>query len=410
MRRSLEQQRARERLAGLMLIAAAGAALVATNSPLADAYHSLVHFKLGVTLPRIGELDIHGLVVDGLMAVFFLLVGLEVKREWFAGQLASREARRLPIIAAVAGMAVPALIYLAVAWNQPQLNRGWAVPTATDIAFAVAVLAILGSRAPPSIKVLLIAVAIVDDIGAVALIALFYTDSLDVPALATALGLVAGLATANLLGVRRRLFYLAGFLVLWWFVLKSGIHPTIAGVLAGATVPLDKGERHSTLERLEHDLHPLVMFAIVPLFGFVSAGVALGGGGASLLTPLPLAIALGLFVGKQAGVFGAVRLAAAAGLCSKPAGASWMQIYGAALLTGIGFTMSLFIADLAFDSAAELEAAKLGVLAGSLLAALAGWLVLRIAPQQHTSAGHDIDEAERIFGQHEGPDEAEDTT
>jgi NhaA family Na+:H+ antiporter len=214
------------------------------------------------------------------------------------------------------------------------------------------------------------------------------------------------LSTANLLGARRPAFYLAGFALLWFFVLKSGIHPTIAGVLASATVPLGKGEERSTLESLEHGLHPWVMFGIVPLFGFVSAGVALSGGIGALRDPLPLAIGLGLFLGKQIGVFGAIRLACASGLCAKPEGASWTQIYGAAILTGIGFTMSLFIAGLAFPGQdGPFDQAKIGILVGSLLSALAGWLVLRLAKTpaiEDPDEVDDVDEAERIFGQKRG--------
>lgn len=399
----LAQQARRERLAGLVLIAAAAAALIASNSPLAPLYHELLHLKLGVSLPRVGELDLHLFVVDALMAIFFLLVGLEVKREWFEGRLATRDARRLPVLAAIAGMAVPALIYSAVAWSNPELQHGWAIPAATDIAFAIAVLAILGSHAPPSIKVFLVTVAIIDDVGAVAIIALFYTQDLDTNALALALGVMIAMATANMLGVRRVLFYLVGFALLWLLVLKSGVHATIAGVLAAATVPLGKGEHKSTLEAVEHAIHPWVMFGIVPVFGFVSAGVALTGGIAALLSPLPLAIALGLFLGKQIGVFGAVRLGDAAGICCKPEGASWMQIYGAAMLCGVGFTMSLFIAGLAFPAHPELfEQAKIGILAGSILSAIAGWLVLRLAKTPSVEDANevdDIDEAERLFGQ-----------
>lgn len=399
MNRNLQQQSARERLAGFVLIAAAAAALIAANSPLAVAYHAFLHLKLGVILPRVGELDVHLLVVDGLMAIFFLLVGMEVKREWFEGRLASRDARQLPILAAIAGMVVPALIFMAVAWDQPQIYHGWAVPTATDIAFAIAVLAILGTHAPPSIKILLIAVAIVDDVGAVALIALFYTESLDTTSLAIALGVMAAMGTANMLGVRRASFYLAGFAVLWFFVLKSGIHATIAGVLAAATIPLGPGEKKSTLENLEHDIHPWVMFAIVPLFGFVSAGVEFKGGVNAVLAPLPLAVALGLFLGKQLGVFAAIRLGSKIGICCRPDGASWPQIYGAAILTGVGFTMSLFIAGLAFPDHPEwLDQAKIGVLVGSILSAVIGWMVLRFASPVPFFSG-DVDEAERIFGQ-----------
>ena len=403
MSQDLARQTARERLAGLVLIAAAAAALIASNSPLAPLYDGLLHLKLGFALPRVGPIDIHLFVVDGLMAVFFLLIGLEVKREWFEGQLSSREARKLPIVAAIAGMALPALFYLTVVWPDPTLRQGWAIPAATDIAFAIAVLAILGSRVPPSIKVLLVTIAIIDDVGAVVIIALFYTQSLDVAALGMAAGAVAAMAVANMFGVRRPLFYYAGFALLWYFVLKSGVHATIAGVLAAMTVPLGKGEAKSTLETMEHALHPWVMFGIVPIFGFVSAGVALTGGIDALLAPLPLAIALGLFLGKQIGVFGAVRLGQAAGLCCKPEGASWTQIYGAAILTGIGFTMSLFIAGLAFPDRPELfEQAKIGILAGSILSALAGFMVLRLARSpavEDPDVVDDIDEAERLFAQ-----------
>lgn len=399
----LAQQAKRERLAGLVLIAAAAAALIASNSPLAPHYQDLLHLELGLSLPRVGPLDLHLFVVDALMAIFFLLVGLEVKREWFEGRLATRDARRLPVLAAIAGMAVPALIYTAVAWSNSELQHGWAIPAATDIAFAIAVLAILGRHAPPSIKVFLVTVAIIDDVGAVAIIALFYTQDLDTNALAMALGVMIAMATAGMLGVRRVFFYLAGFVLLWFLVLLSGVHATIAGVLAAATIPLGKGEEGSTLETIEHNIHPWVMFGIVPLFGFVSAGVALTGGTSALLSPLPLAIALGLFLGKQIGVFGAVRLGDAVGICCKPEGASWAQIYGAAILCGIGFTMSLFIAGLAFpEHPALFEQAKIGILAGSILSALVGWLVLRLArtPEfEDPDEVDDVDEAERLFGQ-----------
>jgi len=396
---NLQQQTARERLAGLLLIVAAGGALALANSPFSHAYHDFLHMPLGITLPRVGALDVHTFVVDGLMAIFFLLVGMEVKREWFEGRLATRSARQLPILAAIAGMAVPALIFIVVAWSRPEIHHGWAIPTATDIAFAIAVLAILGTHAPPPIKLLLIAIAIVDDVGAVAIIALFYTENLNTISLGIALGVTAAMATGNMLGMRRASFYMLGFAILWFFVLKSGIHATIAGVLAAMTIPLGPGETKSTLENLEHDIHPLVMFFIVPLFGFVSAGVAIPTNLAALAAPLPLAVALGLCVGKQLGVFGAIRLGSKVGLCCKPEGASWPQIYGASILCGIGFTMSLFITGLAFEGdEAAIEAAKIGTLAGSLVSALAGWLVLRVASPV-PFLFDDVDEAERIFGQ-----------
>jgi NhaA family Na+:H+ antiporter len=290
--------------------------------------------------------------------------------------LSSKQARRLPILAAVAGMVVPALVYVAVIGVDPQWLHGWAIPTATDIAFAVAVLAILGTHAPPSIKVMLVTIAVVDDVGAVAIIALAYTESVNTLALGSAAALFAGMKLINILGVRRSWPYLAGFAVLWWLVLASGVHATIAGVLAALTIPLGEGEKHSTLEHLEHRLAPWVMFGVVPLFGFASAGVHLPLTGL-VFEPLPLAVLLGLFVGKQLGVFAAVRIGDAFGICCRPEGASWPQIYGASILCGIGFTMSLFIGGLAFEDPGTIDAAKIGTLAGSLLSALLGWAVLR---------------------------------
>ena len=259
-------------------------------------------------------------------------------------------------------------------------------------------LALLGPRATPSLKLLLVTIAIVDDVGAVIIIALVYTASLDGAAIATAALILAGMAALNLLGVRRLWPYLAGFALLWAAMLASGIHPTVAGVLAALAIPLGKGEQVSPLKRLEHGLHPWVMFGAMPLFGFASAGVAIGGLG-QLLQPLPLAILAGLFVGKQLGVFGAVWLADRSGIAPRPANASWRELYGAALLCGIGFTMSLFIGALAFpDSPAAVQAAKLGTLAGSFLSAVAGWCVLRFTAPPPFSAG-DHDEAEEIFAE-----------
>lgn len=351
--------------------------MIAANSPLEHHYHKLVHLPLGPVLPRIGPLTIHALVADGLMAIFFLLVGMEVKREFVEGKLSSKQARRLPIIAAVAGMAVPALIYLAVVGLDARSVHGWAIPTATDIAFAIAVLAILGTHSPPSIKVLLVSVAVVDDVGAVAIIAIAYTESVNTLALGAAAALVTLLALINMMGVRRAWPYLVGFALLWWLVLSSGIHATIAGVLAALTIPLGPRETDSTLEQLEHRLSPWVMFGVVPWFGFVSAGVHIPGI-APILQPLPMAVMLALFLGKQLGVFAAVRVGDALGVCCRPEGASWVQIYGVSVLCGIGFTMSLFVGALAFPEDPDLvDAAKIGTLAGSLLSAVVGWTVLR---------------------------------
>jgi NhaA family Na+:H+ antiporter len=390
------KQAREERNAGLLLIAAAIAAMVAANSPWADQWHHMIERPLGLTLPRVGQLTPHLFVADGLMAIFFLLVGLEVKREWYEGRLATPAERRLPIVAAVAGMAVPALIYVAVVGADPAFVHGWAIPAATDIAFAIGVLAILGRHAPPSIKLLLVTIAIVDDIGAVLVIALFYTSDLNIPALVAALVLAAAMLALGRFGVRRLWPYIAGFALMWGLMLASGVHATIAGVLAALTIPLGD-ETRSPLKRLEHAIHPWVMFLIVPIFGLVSAGVHLTGGMTALTDPVPLAVLLGLFLGKQIGIFGAVALSVRTGIASKPEGASWMQLYGAAILCGIGFTMSLFIGALAFPGdQLRVDEAKLGTLAGSLLSAIAGYAVLRLARPIEPDAD-DIDEAGEIF-------------
>ncbi len=391
-----EQQR-QEKLAGLTLIAAAGAALLLANSGIAHAFHSILETKLGPPMPRFGVMSVHQWVADGLMAIFFLLVGLEVKREWYDGRLSTPAERRLPIVAAAAGMAVPALVYLTVIGFDMKLVRGWAIPSATDIAFAIGVLALLGTRANPAIKLLLVTIAIVDDVGAVLIIALVYTANLNAMAIGAAAILLACLAALNLFGVRRLWPYLIGFALLWYAMLASGIHPTIAGVLAALTIPLGRGEARSPLKRLEHNIHPWVMFGVMPLFGLVSAGVHVGGIG-DLFQPLPLAILAGLFVGKQIGVFGAIWLTIRAGVAPKPAHARWSELYGVSILCGIGFTMSLFIGSLAFPQSPEaIEAAKLGTLAGSLLSALLGFAVLRfvaapIADKEEES------EAGELFG------------
>ncbi|MBN8808101.1 MAG: Na+/H+ antiporter NhaA [Sphingomonas sp.] len=371
-----------EAAGGIVLIAAALLAMVAANSPLADAYAHLLHATTGPTLaPAIGPMTVHLWVNDGAMALFFLLVGLEIKREIVAGELADPADRRLPVIAAGAGMAVPALVYLAATWRDPALRGGWAIPAATDIAFAVGVLALLGPRVPAALKLFLTTVAIVDDMGAVAIIAVAYSHGLDWGALAAAAGVLAVMAAMNRRGVRRLSPYLVAAALLWWLVLLSGVHATIAGVLAAIAIPMTADEAASPLHRLEHALSPWVAFVVVPLFGFANAGVALGGVSAGVLAePLVIGIAAGLFVGKQAGMFGAIALADRFGWAARPAGASWLQVYGITLLAGIGFTMSLFIGGLAFPGdAAMIDRVKLGVLAGSLASALAGYGVLRWA-------------------------------
>ena len=394
----MARQRAMERAAGLLLIAAAGLALVAANSPLYPAYHGLLELKIGPVMPRLGQMSIHEWIADGLMALFFLLVGLEVKREWYEGRLATPAQRRLPIVAAIAGMAVPAAVFLFVIGGDPALVNGWAIPAATDIAFAIGVLALLGPHVPSSIKLLLVAIAIVDDIGAVLIIALFYTGDLNIMALGGMAAVTGAMAALGQFGVRKLWPYIVGFGLLWWLTLASGVHATISGVLAALTVPLARGEARSPLAILEHRIHGWVMFGVVPVFGFAAAGVHLSGGAELLLKPLPLAVALGLFLGKQFGIFGAVWLAVRAGLAERPDGTLWRQIYGASILCGIGFTMSLFIGALAFPGRTDLvDAAKIGTLAGSILAALAGFLVLRMTSGAMADK-EDDDEALEIFG------------
>lgn len=392
-----DRQRTSERNAGLLLIAAAIFAVIAGNGPFAPLYQDLLHLKVGPDLPRVGQIALHHWIADGLMAVFFLLVGLEVKREWYDGRLSTPADRRLPILAAAAGMAVPALIYLTIAGSDEQLRNGWAIPAATDIAFAIGVLALLGRRVPASIKLLLVTIAVIDDIGAIIIIALFYTADLNIPALAAALVVAGGMGTLGQFGVRRLWPFMAGFALLWILMLASGVHATVAGVLTAFTIPLGRGEARSPLKRLEHDIHPWVMFGIVPLFGFSSAGVELSDGLGTIVQPLPLAILAGLFIGKQAGILGAIWLAEKLGIAARPDGANWLQLYGASLLCGIGFTMSLFIGALAFPASPQLvEAAKVGILAGSLLSAVAGFLVLRFSPVV-ASSQQEIGEEGELF-------------
>ena len=369
---------------GIILMIAAAAAMIAANSALAHGYHALFHDPLGWSpIAKLGNL--HMWVNDALMAVFFFVVGLELKRELLDGQLSTAERRRLPVLAAAAGMALPALIYLSVAGSNPTLHRGWAIPAATDIAFALGVLALLGKRVPPSLRLFLLTIAIVDDLGSVAIIALFYTASINAVWLAAAAALLTLMIAANRARVGSGWFYAIAGVVLWYCVLHSGVHATVAGVLAAFTVPLrNNAAGDSLLLRMEHALTPLSGYLIVPLFGFANAGVSLYGKTiAGVAAPLPLAVAAGLFVGKQIGILGAVFAAERTGFAPRPAGASWAQIWGMALLCGIGFTMSLFISALAFPYQPLLvDEAKLGILLGSLASGLMGYTVLRAAARR----------------------------
>lgn len=376
-----------EALGGYVLMAAALAALIIANSPAAPLYFDVLGSKLGFQAGPIvlRETVLHW-INDGLMAVFFLLVGLEIKREVLDGQLRGVSRIVLPGIAALGGMVAPALIYVLINIGSPETLRGWAIPAATDIAFALGILALLGSRVPTSLKIFLTALAILDDLGAIIIIALFYTAQLKVVALAMAGALLVCLFCLNRAGVTRLTPYLLIGAVLWYFVLKSGVHATLAGVALALTIPLSprnagKPGAHSPLHDLEHALHKPVALLIVPIFGFANAGVSFAGLGlASLAQPVPMGVALGLFLGKQLGVFGFAWLAIKAGVASLPRHATFTQLYGIALLCGIGFTMSLFIGALAFTDAASVDATKIGVLAGSLASGLIGFLLLRIKP------------------------------
>ena len=373
-RRFLEAQSS----AGLVLMASAVVALVLANSPAGPAYEALLHAPLG-------PLSLGHWINDGLMAMFFLLVGLEIKREVLDGQLSTWPRRILPGIAAAGGMAVPAVIYL---WfNRGPTAAGWAIPAATDIAFALGVIALLGKRVPASLRVFLAALAIIDDLGAVAIIALFYTANLSLPALAGAGATIAVLVAMNRFGVQRLTPYLIIGLLLWVLVLRSGIHATLAGVMLAFTIPMQctpsrsDGGATSPLHRLEHALHVPVGFLIVPIFGLANAGVSvLGLPAGALVAPVTQGVGLGLLLGKVVGVFGFASLAIRLGIADMPAHAGRFQLLGVALLCGIGFTMSIFITLLAFPSSAILQSeAKLGVLAGSLAAGLLGYAVLRKA-------------------------------
>ncbi|HYI63741.1 MAG TPA: Na+/H+ antiporter NhaA [Allosphingosinicella sp.] len=385
-----------EAAGGILLMGAAALALIVANSPLSEFYHHALHEPIGPVLTsRLGPMTAHLWINDGLMAVFFLLIGLEIKREFVDGRLATWSQRRLPFIAAASGMIVPAAIYLAVTSSQPTLANGWAIPAATDIAFAIGVLALLGRRAPTSLKLFLTTVAIVDDMGAVLIIAIAYTASIDPAAVGAAAAILLVMYALNRSGVRALRLYLPLALCLWYAVLLSGVHATIAGVLAAAVIPIVKtpgapDAADSPLHRLEHAIAPVVAFFIVPLFGFANAGISLAGLGLQqIFAPLPAGIAAGLLIGKQVGIFIAVWLAVKLGIASRLRGATWLQIYGVSLLCGIGFTMSLFIGALAFPASPELiEEAKIGVLIGSFCSALAGFMILRLAPlaQMHKEA------------------------
>lgn len=386
--RALQTFLSMEAAAGILLIAAAVLALALANTPLAGLYEDFRHFPVQV---RIGSVDIDKPLLlwinDGLMAVFFLLVALEIKREVLSGQLSSRAQLIQPLLCAFGGIAVPAAIFAWINRLDPEALRGWAIPAATDIAFALGILSLLGSRVPMAMKLLLSTIAVLDDLAAILIIAVFYTEQLSAPALMAALVALTSMIAMNRLGVRAVTPYLLLGAVMWVCVLKSGVHATLAGVATGLLIPhldkrnaIDDEAEDSPLERLEHALHPWVAYAILPVFAFANAGLTLIGLRASeLLSPLPLGIALGLLIGKPVGIVGAAMLGHWLGWARLHAEIPFHAIVGVAMLCGIGFTMSLFIASLAFDGRPEMgEHAVLGVLSGSVISAVLGYLWLRM--------------------------------
>ncbi|MEM7689020.1 MAG: Na+/H+ antiporter NhaA [Pseudomonadota bacterium] len=370
-----------ESAGGIVLIASAVLALIIANSPLAPSYFGTLETKLNLSY---GAFEINKPLLlwinDGLMAVFFFLIGLEVKREMLSGQLSSWDKASLPLMAAIGGMAVPALVFVAFNYNEPDNIGGWAIPAATDIAFALGILSLLGPRVPVAMKALLLAVAVIDDIGAITVIALFYSGEIKTDMLIGAAIVFALLFVVNRMRVASGMPYVILTVIMWVFVLKSGVHATLAGVAAGMMIPTQTREGTNLLYEMEHTLHKWVAFMVIPIFGFANAGVSLiGVSPAMILEPLPLGIALGLLIGKQIGIVGMAWIAVKVGFASLPEGIGWRKIHGLSLLAAIGFTMSLFIGGLAFDNQAQVDAVKIGVLGGSLIAALGGYFLIKAA-------------------------------
>ena len=374
-----------ESSSGLILIAAMAAALILENSPLSFLYDQLLQTPASVSIGAL-KLDKPLLlwINDGLMAIFFLLVGLEVKREMRQGQLSDLSQITLPGIAAIGGMAVPALIFVWLNWGDSVALNGWAIPAATDIAFALGILSLLGNRVPLSLKLLLMTVAIMDDLGAIIIIAVFYSTDISLLSLILAAIMLVILFALNRSGVTRITPYVIAGIILWVFVLKSGVHATLAGVALAFAIPTRSDDENmpSPLCYLEHSLHPWVAFAIMPLFAFANAGVSLTGLSlTTLLEPVPLGIIAGLFLGKQLGLFGFTWVSVRLGIAKLPEDIGWFEFYGMAVLCGIGFTMSLFIASLAFEHGVveNILADRLGILVGSLLSAVLGYTILSLA-------------------------------
>ena len=374
-----------ESASGLLLIAATALAMIVVNTPAKFVYDHFLNTPIEV---RVGQLELAKPLLlwinDGLMAIFFFLIGLEIKREVLEGELSHPSRIILPAISALGGMSIPALVYAAVNWGDSLALRGWAIPAATDIAFALGILALLGPRVPTSLKVFLLTLAIIDDLGAIVIIALFYSGTLSVISLGVAAVTLLLLFVMNRRGVTDIAPYILVGIVLWISVLKSGVHATLAGVLLAFFIPLRRNGEHqeSPLHKLEHDLHPTVAYGILPLFAFANTGIPFQGFSLqSLLQPVPLGILLGLYVGKQVGVFAFAWLAVKLGLAQLPEGSDWLGLLGVATLCGVGFTMSLFISSLAFEHTGTSLAidARLGILVGSLLAGVTGYVLLKYA-------------------------------
>lgn len=382
---------------GIALGVAALAALIVANSPFATYYDAFLHATAEVRIGSIGlSQSLEHWINDGLMAIFFLLVGLEIKREAITGALAGAKRAVLPAIAAIGGFIVPAAIYTVLNWQDSRSLAGWAIPSATDIAFAMGVCALLGRRVPPSLKTLLLALAVIDDLLAIVVIAVFYTDELSALSLLLAGVGVAGLVALNLFNVRKPALYILVGVLTWACVLQSGVHATLAGVAVGFAMPLGQRDGKSLLEQAEHALKPWVSYAIVPLFAFANAGVPIAAASlASLATPVSLGIVAGLCIGKQLGVFASAMATIRLGIAEPPPGASTAQFYGIALLTGVGFTMSLFIGTLAFEDDGLMTQVRLGVLAASILSSLAACLILFAALPLAAAAKSAADAATR---------------
>ncbi len=375
-----------ESVGGILLIVATIFALVLVNSPLEDIYHSFLHLHLSISIgDYVLDKSLLHWINDGLMAIFFLIVGLEVKREIIDGNLSSIKQIALPAIGAVGGMLVPALFYVYFNNGDEVAMRGWAIPTATDIAFALGILSLLGKRVPLSLKIFLMALAIIDDLGAIIIIALFYTSEISMFSTYVALASLTLLIIFNILGYSKKSLYFVVGLILWISVLKSGVHATLAGVALAFTIPFKakdvKGQIFSPIKEIEHGLHPWITFFILPLFAFVNAGVDLRVIELNQMTnSVPLGIMAGLFLGKQIGVFGFSFIAIKLKIATLPKGSNWLMLYGVSILTGIGFTMSLFINSLAFtDDTLFAYTDKLAILVATLLSAVIGYLVLRVA-------------------------------